>query len=361
MYNGTMKAKKSRITLEDIAKKIGISRTTIYKVINNKGIVTEKTRREVLQALHEYNYHPNKAARNLAMGKEFHIGFIGFRSSRSSQFIDKIQAGVRAAAADLHDYGVHIEEEIFDLDHPEDQRSALREMAKEGMDAFLLIPNDIKDPEETGKLVSLVNELVDGGFPLYTVNRDLLDCKRQRYIGCDYYKSGSLAAELMGKMARPGKVVVPLGGREEYLYDIRYRLQGFKERIESFSHLQVLPYYRHISDDPGELESYFEDVFRKHPDISAVFDLTYELDVVSRAVAGKTGIKTIGFDLSEKIKEHMLDHTVDAIVYQDMFSQGFLAVKGIYSHLNGEEKEPQKGNIITKLELVLEENLDFYI
>lgn len=360
MYHDSMKPKKSRVTLEDIAHRIGISRTTIYKVINGKGTVTDRTRKQVLQALEEFNYRPNKAARNLAMGKEFHIGFIGFHSSRSPRFIDKIQAGVRSAAADLHDYGVQVQEAIFDLEHPEDQRRALIKMAAEGVEGFLLIPNDIRDAEETIRLVETVNELTDRGCIVYTVNRDLLNCRRHRYIGCDYRKSGSLAAELMGKMARPGKVVVPLGGKEEDLYDIRYRLLGFEEKIRSFTHLEVLPYYRHVSEDPEELSAYLNQVFREHPDISAIFDLSYELDVVSRVVAGRDTVKTIGFDLSESIKEHMLDHTVDAVVYQDMFSQGFLAVKGMYTQLTEGDGGTME-HIITKLEVVLEENLDFYI
>lgn len=41
----------TRLTLEDISKEIHISRTTIYKVINNKGTVSEKTRETVLAAL----------------------------------------------------------------------------------------------------------------------------------------------------------------------------------------------------------------------------------------------------------------------------------------------------------------------
>ena len=34
-----------RMSLEEISKEIGISRTTIYKVINKKGYVTEETKK----------------------------------------------------------------------------------------------------------------------------------------------------------------------------------------------------------------------------------------------------------------------------------------------------------------------------
>ena len=49
---------KNSITLEQIASKIGISRTTIYKVLNNKGNVSPETKTKILTALDEYNYTP---------------------------------------------------------------------------------------------------------------------------------------------------------------------------------------------------------------------------------------------------------------------------------------------------------------
>ncbi len=351
--------KKRRVTLENIAEESGISRKTIYKVINNKGTVTEKTRNRVQMALKEYGYQPNRAAQNLAMGKEYHIGFVGFRSSRSPNFLKNIKSGVEAAAADLHDYGVHVEERIFDLSEPRRQYEALHELDRMGMDAFILIPNDVWDVRELPRLKQGVDYLVDSGKLVYTVNRDLPDTKRNRYVGCDYRKSGALAAEIIGKMAEKGSLIVPIGGSEEDYYDLKLRLEGFREKIAEFGHLNVLPTYRHFSENREELEEYLEDTIRKNPDVTAIFDLTYELDQISNVVSRHPGIKAIGFDLCERIREHMRKKTINAIVFQDMFAQGFLAVKRIYENLC--DSAPAKGNIITKLEVVYEENLDFYL
>ena len=41
--------KKNRVTLEELSGKIGISRTTIYKAMNNKGTVSASTRKESLK------------------------------------------------------------------------------------------------------------------------------------------------------------------------------------------------------------------------------------------------------------------------------------------------------------------------
>ena len=87
----------TRLTLEDISKEIHISRTTIYKVINNKGTVSEKTRETVLAALEKYDYVPNNNARNLALNKKYNIALINFESPDASYFATSIDCGIRQA------------------------------------------------------------------------------------------------------------------------------------------------------------------------------------------------------------------------------------------------------------------------
>ena len=84
----------TRLTLEDISKEIHISRTTIYKVINNKGTVSEKTRETVLAALEKYDYVPNNNARNLALNKKYNIALINFESPDASYFATSIDCGI---------------------------------------------------------------------------------------------------------------------------------------------------------------------------------------------------------------------------------------------------------------------------
>jgi LacI family transcriptional regulator len=53
------------MTLTKLAKIIGVSSSTISRVVNNKGYVSPKTRRKIQKALIEYNYTPNQVARSL--------------------------------------------------------------------------------------------------------------------------------------------------------------------------------------------------------------------------------------------------------------------------------------------------------
>jgi len=63
-------------TIKDIAKKAGVSTSTVSLVINNKGYVSPETRQKVLKTIEELNYKPLHPARKLATGKTGNIGFI---------------------------------------------------------------------------------------------------------------------------------------------------------------------------------------------------------------------------------------------------------------------------------------------
>jgi LacI family transcriptional regulator len=75
------------LTLEDIAKKVGVSRSTVSRVVNGFPNVNPDIRSKVLETIQETGYHPNAAARSLASQRSGVIGLMLPRSV-SSFFID---------------------------------------------------------------------------------------------------------------------------------------------------------------------------------------------------------------------------------------------------------------------------------
>ncbi len=57
------------VTQKDIARHLGISRSTVVQALNGIGRVQPETRDKVLQAAHELGYRPNPMARALVSGK----------------------------------------------------------------------------------------------------------------------------------------------------------------------------------------------------------------------------------------------------------------------------------------------------
>lgn len=62
--------------IEDVAKRAGVSPTTVSRVLNNRGYISGKTKTRVHDAMKYLNYYPNDIARSLFTNKTFLIGLI---------------------------------------------------------------------------------------------------------------------------------------------------------------------------------------------------------------------------------------------------------------------------------------------
>ncbi|MGG4143726.1 LacI family DNA-binding transcriptional regulator [Paenibacillus algorifonticola] len=62
--------------IDDVAKKAGVSVTTVSRILNNRGYISSTTREKVYQVMEELNYQPNELARSLFRKKSNLIGLI---------------------------------------------------------------------------------------------------------------------------------------------------------------------------------------------------------------------------------------------------------------------------------------------
>ena len=70
------KGKYMKVKIQDVAKKAGVSPTTVSRVLNNRGYISEETREKVNRAMKELNYVPNDVARSLFNKRTNLIGLI---------------------------------------------------------------------------------------------------------------------------------------------------------------------------------------------------------------------------------------------------------------------------------------------
>ena len=64
------------ITIKDIAKLAGVGISTVSRVINNSGSVSDETRKKVMDLISQYNYIPNNSARNLKIAQSKNIALL---------------------------------------------------------------------------------------------------------------------------------------------------------------------------------------------------------------------------------------------------------------------------------------------
>lgn len=65
-----------KVKLTDVAEAAKVSPTTVSRVLNNRGYISEETRKKVNDAIKQLNYYPNEIARSLFINKTYIIGLI---------------------------------------------------------------------------------------------------------------------------------------------------------------------------------------------------------------------------------------------------------------------------------------------
>ena len=344
--------KIARVTLEYIAAEIGISRTTIYKVLKNKGNVTEKTRRIVMEALEKYHYVQNKNARNLALNRRYTIGYVGFRSKSAGYFSPEVRAGIDRAVREFGDDGLGILVSEFEVEKPWQQKEEVDRMLEKGVDSFVLAFSNTQVIEE------ILAKLKQRGCRAVLLSRDLAGGSQNYYVGVDYYRSGRLAAELMGKILPcGGKVFIPVTPEYRDNQDIQARLKGFLDKLSQYPACQVLP----PSHGLVEGEQVYQEIrsgIEREKGLCGIFDLTYRLDMTAKALRdqGTEDIRLIGFDLYKEIEKDIEENVIDAVVYQDLSKQAYMGMKILFEEMCYGNPFPKR-KFYSKLEIITSENL----
>ena len=81
-----------KVTIQDIAEKANVSKSTVSRVLNNSTPVNERKRKAVLDAMKLMNFQPNVFARGLAGGHSMTIGIM--TQNIGSPFFDLVTQGI---------------------------------------------------------------------------------------------------------------------------------------------------------------------------------------------------------------------------------------------------------------------------
>ena len=203
------------LTLEDIAKLAGVSRSTVSRVVNNSPNVSQAVRTRVLEVIRSTGYHPNIAARSLASQRSWMIGLV-LPHSVSSIFTDPyfphLIQGI-AQACNKHDYTLG----LFMLSAEEDEEKIFPRVSRKGLlDGVLVQSGHHGEP--------MVGRLIDAAIPLVVVGRPFQP-KDVSYIDVDNVNAAYNAAthlirlgyQRIGTIAGPSESTVGIDRKEGYL------------------------------------------------------------------------------------------------------------------------------------------------
>jgi LacI family transcriptional regulator len=171
------------LTLEDIAKLAGVSRSTVSRVVNGDESVKDTTREKVQEVIQSLNFQPNIAARILAAGRTGVIGLViptGVRMLFVDPYFGQLIQGI-TAACNANDYSV-----MLWLAEPAYERATIRKVLHSGLLDGVIVSSMLMDDQ-------IVQALHDSKMPFVLVGRHpVLDVN---YLDVDNVTGGRIATQ----------------------------------------------------------------------------------------------------------------------------------------------------------------------
>jgi LacI family transcriptional regulator len=209
------------LTLEDIARLSGVSRSTVSRVINAEVNVKDGTRRKVQEVINSYNFQPNLAARGLVTGRTNVIGVV-IPASVAVVFTDpyfpQLLQGI-SALCNTRDYSV-----MLWLAEPEFERRMISRILHNGLvDGVVVASIAMNDP--------IIQSLIESKMPFILIGRH--PTEDVNYLDVDNVQSGRKATMHLVRLGY--KRIATITGKQSQVagYD---RYQGYVKALQDSDH-----------------------------------------------------------------------------------------------------------------------------
>lgn len=211
--------KKSRTTITEIAKELGVSPSTVSRALNNHPAISNKTRDAIVKLALKLDYQPNLLALNLLRKKTNTIGVIV--PEITSYFFSSVISGIQDL---LHPIGVNM---IIGQSNEsyEEERSIVQTFASIRVDGFLISPSS-----ET-KNFDHLKKLTNNNIPLVIFDRDCDGIEVDK-VFVDEYRGAFQAVEYL--IQTGCKKIAHIAGQQT-LSTARYRLKAYKDALEKYN------------------------------------------------------------------------------------------------------------------------------
>ena len=206
------------VTLKDIARRVGVSVTTVSRALGGYDDVAEETKRRILQAAQEMGYHPHIIAQSLQRQRTNTVGLIiptaGPRFS--DPYFTEILTGIGNEAAE-HEFDLLVSTRAPGA---QEREAYERIVGSRRVDGLLVIRTRCRDER--------IAYLMESGFPFVAFGRSDLDLDFP-YVDVDGTKGLDEATQYLIDLGhrRIAYISAPLD-----LMFANYRLAGYKGTME---------------------------------------------------------------------------------------------------------------------------------
>jgi LacI family transcriptional regulator len=332
-----------RTSLNDIATKLGVSKTLVSFVLNGKGKefrINEEICKKVQETAREMNYQPNRLAQGLRTGKTNTIGliiadianpFFGFLGREIEQEAAKSGYRVIFCSSD---------------ENPEKSKQQIAMLQQSQVDGFIISP-----PMYSGDQVLA---LVRNNIPLVLIDRFFPEID-SNYVGINNSEAAYIATNHLVRLGRKRIACISVN---KDMINMRERTEGYKQALTD-ANLPVddnLIKILTFSHDNKELVKALKDLFGKKESrkADAILFSTSKLGIMGIEFISSLGLKipediaVVSFDDPDAYKICVSPVTV---VNQPLKDIGKTAVQVLLNKIKHPEAKSQQ--IILKTEFII--------
>lgn len=268
-------------TLKDIAKECGLSVTTVSRVLNKRGYISEETHKKVHDAMQKLNYQPNELARSLSKQSTNTIGVIVPHLDHS--YFSKVISHIEKVA---YKQGYKIL--LFNSMGKDDREDEYLDTCRSNRVAGIILCSGTVSTKNLSKI----------NVPIITMERYLENGTAS--VECDNYQGGKIAATHLYECGC--KNVVFLAGLKSQSMPADQRGEGFASVCQEKGMKNIV-----IQNDPKlyetlEYHDYIAQIIKKYPETDGIFASSDVIAAQVIQVCHKMGIKIpeqiklVGFD-----------------------------------------------------------------
>lgn len=318
------------VTIKDIAKKSGVGISTVSRVINNTGYVSEEVRQKVMKVVRECNYIPNASARNLKINDSKNIAILV--KGITNPFFNKMIRVIEEKAA-LRGYPLIIQNVD---DHVNELDLAIREANSRNLCGVILMG---------GTFGYSADRFTQLGIPCV-----LVTVSASEDIPLDLYSSVKIDDEKEG--CRATEYLLSLGHKKiGFIYDPpndrmtpnRLRFMGYRRALEAHGIAFSPSLIAGNTDAPfysGYLTGFnaMKQLYMRNPDMTAVFAFADVLALGAMKGAFSMGLRVpddisvVGFD---GIDAGEFYHPSLDTIYQPANEMALSAIEYLFDMLQG--------------------------
>ena len=347
-------ALKETITILDIARRSGLSKGTVDRVLHNRGEVSKKSYDKVMRVIEELGYEPNVYASLLASNKQYTIAVL-LPNAASGEFWEISHRGIEQAQATTLSSGMNVVPVGYDQYDVASFSAACRKILDMKPDGVVLAPM------YKSESLSFVGELAAAQIPYAYVDSKLEEENYLAYFGMPMVQSGHLCADLLTQGHRIQSVlIVRIRRTDEDRYDPNvHRRAGFLDYMLEHSPDCNIHYLFVDPTHPERIDSQLAEFHSAHPEVRNLVMFNSRIYLIAPFLEKNyvEGMRVVGFDNLDANVAALKKGCVTMLISQHPDQQVAQAIRTLSEFITLKKRPARRDNLV-HMDILTRYNVD---